>query len=130
MRALACVAALLGGAGWIASAILGGAAVYWAGAALLALAVFVLGLQLTPRAPTWLQAIVGIGSVGLSGSVLATVRAELDAATVDVVAGAAVILLFGFLAVRWRSEAGEARDESRHGRTGPRSRGTRGAHSA
>lgn len=106
MRALACAAAFMGGACWIARVLLTGAAAdaaFWVGAVLLAVAVFGLGLQAAPRAPAWLQAIVGVGSVALAVSVWAIVRAELDSPVVDAVAGGLLALVFVVLARRWFS---------------------------
>ena len=107
MRALACVAAIIGGSCWIARLAFEGSAAdvaFWVGAVLLGVATLVLGVQTAPRAPGWLQAIVGIGAVALAGSVLAIVRAEADAAVTDAVAGGLAVLLFGYLAVRWRPD--------------------------
>lgn len=106
MRALACAAAFMGGACWIARVLLeepAAEAAFWVGAVLLAVAVLGLGLQAVPTAPTWLQVVVGLGSLGLAGSVLAAVRAEADAAMVDAVAGGLTALVFGVLALRWFS---------------------------
>lgn len=104
MRALACAAALMGGACWIARALLEDQPreiAFWAGGALLAIGIFGLGLQAVPRAPRWLQAIVGLGSVALALSLLVTVRAEADPVLVDAVAGGLAGGLFAVLAVVW-----------------------------
>lgn len=119
MRALACASAFMGGACWIARLLLEGAAAdaaFWAGAVLLGLAVLGLGLQAVPRAPVWLQAIVGLGSVGLAWSVLATVRAELDAEVVDAVAGGLAVVVFAALAMRWYDARPRRRQHGSHSR--------------
>lgn len=106
MRVLASLAGVLGGACLLASALADltgttGDAVRYAGFGLLAVAVLCLGLLLVPRAPVWLQAIVGLGCVGLAGSVLATVYTEMADDLVDTVLGGAAAVLFLVLGLRW-----------------------------
>lgn len=110
MRALACAAAFMGGACWIARVLLedtAADAAFRVGAVLLAVAVLGLGLQAVPRAPLWLKVVVGLGSVGLATSVWATVRTEVGSPTVDAVAGGLAVLVFVLLARRWFSAPGE-----------------------
>ncbi|WP_067439602.1 hypothetical protein [Nocardioides jensenii] len=83
----------------------------WLGFGLLGVAALSIGLMLVPKAPVWLQAIVGLGVVGLAGSVLVTLHSELDADSVDLVIGIVAVLLFAVLAVRWR----RARQPRAHG---------------
>jgi hypothetical protein len=102
MRALACAAALLGGACWVVRFVTDLEALYWVGLVLLALAALLAGLAAVPKAPIWLQGIVGVGSVGLFLSVTITLQSATDDATVDLVLGVLAILVFGYTALRLR----------------------------
>ena len=102
MRALACAAALLGGACWVVRYFTDVEGLYGAGLALLAIAALLAGLTAVPKAPIWLQGIVAVGSVGLFWSVTTTLHSALDDATVDLVLGVLAILVFGYAALRLR----------------------------
>ena len=102
MRALSCAAALLGGACWVVRYYTDIEGLYWAGLVLLGIAALLAGLAAVPRAPVWLQGIVGIGSVGLFLSVTTTLHSAVDDATVDLVIGVLAILVFGYVALRLR----------------------------
>ena len=102
MRALACAAALLGGACWVVRYVTDIEVLYWSGLVLLAVTALLAGLAAVPKAPVWLQGIVGIGSVGLFVSVTLTLHSALDDATVDLVLGVLAILVFGYVALRLR----------------------------
>ena len=102
MRALSCAAALLGGACWVVRYFTDVEGLYWAGLVLLGIAALLAGLAAVPRAPVWLQGIVGIGSVGLFLSVTTTLHSALDNATVDLVVGVLAILVFGYVALKLR----------------------------
>lgn len=116
MRRVAVVTGVLGGLSLLVDGVAESGALTWVGLALLAVAVLCLGLTLVPTAPTWLQAVVGVGAVALAASILATLRSEADPGVVDPVIGAAAVVLFLFLALRWR-------------RTAPREPRSQGAHS-
>jgi hypothetical protein len=103
MRALACAAALLGGACWVVRYVTDLEVLYWAGLVLLGIAALLAGLAAVPKAPSWLQAIVGIGSVGLFWSVTMTLHTAASDAVVDLVIGVLAILVFGYVAVRLRT---------------------------
>ena len=102
MRALACAAALLGGACWVVRYFTDLGGLYWAGLVLLGVAALLAGLAAVPRAPVWLQGIVGFGSVGLFWSVTTTLHSAVDDATVDLVIGVLAILVFGYVALKLR----------------------------
>ena len=116
MRTIACAAGILGGACWLVRPFVdgGGADGLWyAGIALLAVATLIAGLRLVPRSPAWLQVIVAVGSLGLAGSVLATVRAEGDADVVDAIAGALALVVAVVMLVR--GSGGREREPRHHG---------------
>ena len=102
MRALACAAALLGGACWVVRFFTDVEVLYWAGLVLLGLAALLAGLAAVPKAPLWLQGIVGLGSVGLFWSVTMTLHTAGPDATVDLVLGVLAILVFGYVALQLR----------------------------
>ena len=102
MRALACAAALLGGACWVVRYFTDIEGLYWAGLVLLGVAALLAGLAAVPKAPIWLQGIVGIGSVVLFWSVTMTLHSAVDDATVDLVIGVLAILVFGYVALKLR----------------------------
>ncbi|MET1058152.1 MAG: hypothetical protein ABWX84_01040 [Nocardioides sp.] len=102
MRALACAAALLGGACWVVRYFTDIEVLYLAGFVLLAVAALLAGLSAVPKAPTWLQAIVGIGSVGLFWSVTMTLHSAAADAAVDLVLGVVAIVGFGYSALKLR----------------------------
>ena len=102
MRALACAAALLGGACWVVRFFTDVEVLYWAGLVLLTLTALLAGLAAVPKAPIWLQGIVGIGSVGLFWSVTMTLHSAAADATVDLVIGVLAILVFGYVALKLR----------------------------
>ncbi|KQY55376.1 MULTISPECIES: hypothetical protein [unclassified Nocardioides] len=103
MRGLAAVTGILGGLCLVVRHFIDSAdPLQWAGFGLLGVAVLCIGLMLVPKAPVWLQAIVAVGVVCLAGSVLVTLHSELDPDPVDLGVGVLAVLLFLFLAVRWR----------------------------
>jgi ABC-type uncharacterized transport system permease subunit len=102
MRALACAAALLGGACWVVRYVTDIDVLYPVGFVLLGLAALLAGLAAVPKAPIWLQGIVGIGSVGLFWSVTMTLHSAAADATVDLVLGVLAILVFGYVALQLR----------------------------
>ena len=102
MRALACATAVIGGACWVANFFVGADILSLVGLVLLGIAALLAGLTSVPKAPVWLQGIVGIGSVGLFVSVTLTLHSALDDATVDQVLGVLAILVFGYVALRLR----------------------------
>lgn len=104
MRPLAAVSGILGGLCLVVRHFVVNAdPLMWAGFGLLGVAVLCIGLTLVPKAPIWLQLIVAVGVLGLTGSLMATLQSELDADLVDLVVGIVAVLLFVFLAVRWRA---------------------------
>ena len=103
MRALACAAALLGGACWVVRFFTDVEVLYWAGLVLLTLTALLAGLAAVPKAPIWLQGIVAIGSVGLFWSVTLTLYSAAADASVDLAIGVLAILVFGYVAVRLRT---------------------------
>jgi hypothetical protein len=116
MRALACAAGVVGGLCWVLNFVVEIAALHWAGLVLLAVTALLAGLASVPKAPTWLQAIVGVGSVGLFVSVVITLWSELADTTVDLVLGAGAVVVFGYLAAKQRGSAGPARQVGSHAR--------------
>ncbi|KRF21231.1 hypothetical protein ASG90_02235 [Nocardioides sp. Soil797] len=105
MRSLAAVCGILGGICLVVQHFLDGIdLLQWVGLGLLGVAALCVGLMLVPKAPVWLQGVVGIGVVALCGSVLATLHSEIGDDIVDLVVGLAAILLFVWLSVRWRKE--------------------------
>ena len=102
MRALSCAAALLGGACWVVRYFTDIEGLYWAGLVLLGVAALLAGLAAVPKAPIWLQGIVGIGSVVLFWSVTTTLHSAGADATVDLVLGVLAILAFGYVALKLR----------------------------
>ena len=102
MRALSCAAALLGGACWVVRYFTDIEGLYWAGLVLLGIAALLAGLAAVPKAPIWLQGIVGIGSVALFWSVTTTLHSVAADATVDLVLGVLAILVFGYAALKLR----------------------------
>lgn len=118
MRTIACVAGILGGVCWLVRLFVddgAGDGLWYAGVVLLAVATLIAGLRLVPRSPVWLQAIVAVGSLGLAGSVLATIRAEGDAEIVDAVAGAVALVVSAVMFVRGRDRGGRERQPRHHG---------------
>lgn len=116
MRTLASSCGLLGGAAWVTRAALDlagalastvDAVLLWSGASLLAVAVLGLGLGLVERAPLWLRAVVAVGVVALSASVLLVLHGDGDGTWVDGVVGAAAMVLSVVALVR-RVRAGRA----------------------
>jgi hypothetical protein len=103
MRALACAAALLGGACWVVRFFTDVEVLYWAGLVLLTLTALLAGLAAVPKAPIWLQGIVAIGSVGLFWSVTLTLYSAAADTSVDLAIGVLAILVFGYVAVRLRT---------------------------
>ena len=96
LRALACVCGLLGGAAWVARAVLDGAIAdlfFWAGLVLLFLALVGLGTTLVSKGAVWLQAIVGIAFPLLVWSVVATLHEAGDPVVVDAVVGVGVAVV-------------------------------------
>ncbi|MGH3306696.1 MAG: hypothetical protein ACRDOX_03320 [Nocardioides sp.] len=95
LRALARVSGLLGGACWVARMLLdrGGSgggtvdALYWAGLALLFVALFGLGTALVNKGAVWLQVIVGIAFPLLVWSVVEVVHSAGDPVVIDAVVG-------------------------------------------
>jgi hypothetical protein len=102
MRALACATAVLGGACWVLRYFTETEILYWIGLVLLGVTALLAGLAAVPKAPSWLQAIVGLGSVGLFWSVTMTLHSAAADATVDLVLGVLAILTFGYVATRLR----------------------------
>ena len=97
MRALACAAALLGGACWVVRYVTDIDVLYPVGFVLLGLAALLAGLAAVPKAPIWLQ-----GIVGLFWSVTMTLHSAAADATVDLVIGVLAILVFGYVALKLR----------------------------
>ncbi|MGH3336573.1 MAG: hypothetical protein ACRDOZ_12180 [Nocardioides sp.] len=94
LRALARVSGLLGGACWVARLLdRGGSgggtvdALYWAGLALLFVALFGLGIALVSKGAVWLQVIVGIAFPLLVWSVVEVVHSAGDPVVIDAVVG-------------------------------------------
>jgi hypothetical protein len=102
MRALACATAVLGGACWVLRYVTENENLYWIGLVLLGITALFAGLAAVPKAPAWLQAIVGVGSVGLFWSVTMTLHSAAADATVDLVLGALAFLVFGYVATKLR----------------------------
>ncbi|QIX25645.1 hypothetical protein ncot_02860 [Nocardioides sp. JQ2195] len=103
MRSLAALCGILGGLCLVAQYFLDDVDLLrWIGLGLLGVAALCIGLMLVPKAPVWLKAIVGVGVVALSGSVLATLHSEIGVEVVDLVVGCAAVLLFLGLGWRWR----------------------------
>ena len=120
LRALARVAGLLGGACWVARMVLdrGGSegamvdALYWAGLALLFVALVGFGTTLVSKGAVWLQAIVGIAFPLLVWSVVEVLRPAGDPVVLDAVVG---ILIAGVsLLALGRSRGGDERPPRRH----------------
>lgn len=95
LSALARVSGLLGGACWVARMLLdrggggGGTvdALYWAGLALLFVALYGLGTTLVSKGTVWLQAIVGVAFALLVWSVVEVVHSAGDPLVIDAVVG-------------------------------------------
>lgn len=122
MRALACIASIIGGACWVGSAVLSGDAARGAdtaGIVLLSVAAALVGFRLTTGPLVWLRAIVGAGCVALSWSLVAAARAEASTDVVNGVAGAGALLLGLFFLVRRPARAdrpdGPPRPSRSHG---------------
>ena len=116
MRALACAAAVLGGACWVLRYVTDAEVLYWAGLALLAVTALLAGLAAVPKAPAWLQAIVAVGSVGLFWSVTMTLHSAAADATVDLMLGVLAIVVFGYYATMLRAAERPARRVGSHAR--------------
>jgi hypothetical protein len=100
MRALACATAILGGACWVVQYFVDQEVLYWIGLVLLGITAMFAGLLSVPKAPIWLQLIVGAGSVGLFAAVLTTLHSAGDDTVVDLVLGALAIVVFAIVATR------------------------------
>lgn len=112
VRSLAAVSGILGGLCLVVHHFLDDLdPLQWVGIGLLGLATLCIGLMLVPKAPVWLQGVVGIGVVALCGSVLATLHSEIGTDVVDLVVGIVAVLLFLWLGWRWR----KARAPRAHG---------------
>jgi hypothetical protein len=100
MRALACATAILGGACWVVQYFVDQEVLYWVGLVLLGITAMFAGLLSVPKAPIWLQLIVGAGSVGLFAAVLTTLHSAGDDTVVNLVLGALAIVVFAIVATR------------------------------
>ena len=116
MRALACAAAVLGGACWVLRYFTEDDVWYLVGLVLLGVTALLAGLAAVPKAPAWLQAIVAVGSVGLFWSVTMTLHSAAADATVDLVLGVVAILVFGYYATTLRGAERPARRVGSHAR--------------
>jgi hypothetical protein len=116
MRALACATAILGGACWVVQFFLDQDVLYWIGLVLLGLTALLAGLASVPKAPIWLQLIVGAGSVGLFAAVLTTLQSAADETVVNLALGVVAIVVFGFVALRLPRAAKPHRHVGTHAR--------------
>src|ERR1700752_1571519 len=96
---LACLGALTGGLLWVGRLVLGDepAVLFWAGLALLALALAAAGASLVTKGTWWLRLIVAVALPALVLSLYSGIRTMADTVVVDAVAGAlAMVLGLGF----------------------------------
>ena len=115
VRALARVCGLLGGACWVTRLVRGGEPadpLYWAGLALLFVAMFGLGTTLVSKGALWLQVIVGVAFPLLVWSVVEVLHSAGDPVVIDAVAG--VLIGGAALLGLGRSGSGEERPPRRH----------------
>lgn len=95
MRALACIASVVGGGSWIASVFATGDVsdyLDWAGIGLLSLAALLVGTRLTGSLLP-LRLVVAVGCVALAWSVVAVLRSEVDLDLVNAGLGGLAVLL-------------------------------------
>ena len=113
-RPLVLAAGLLGGMSWVAHLFVDAAPLWWAGAALLALAAGLVGARLA-QVP-WLAVIAGISTAALFWSLVELARdAGSDPRVAEGVVGACAALLVGVATVLWRPvEGSEPRPHGRH----------------
>jgi hypothetical protein len=103
LRALACVAGVLGGVCWVVGAFLAGGvadAVIWTGLGVLSIAAFGAGTRIAGGSLVLLRAVVGVGCVALGWSVVAAAVSELPRSGVVGVVGVLALLLALVLLVR------------------------------
>lgn len=109
-RALFSLAAILGGAVWIARFFLDGdlaEALSWLGLGLVLLGAMGVGLQLVSKSPMPLRVVVAVGITALVWSVYAVVRGDSDGRLLDLVLGVLVVL-FALTQVGGRPRGGDA----------------------
>lgn len=98
---LGSIAAVLGGVAWIAAALLAwgedelGAALYYAGFALLVVAFAALGYALVSTAPVWLRAVVTLATPALGAMVWLILDDAIPQAYVAAVVGGVLLLVGG-----------------------------------
>jgi len=103
LRALACVAGVLGGVCWVVGAFLGGGtaeAVIWTGLGLLSIAAFGAGTLIAGGSLVLLRVLVGVGCVALGWSLVEAAVSEVPRSAVVGAVGALVLLLSFVLLVR------------------------------
>lgn len=123
LRTVTRAAGVLGGVCWLVRYVLDAAGsgegtvagvLYWAGLALLFVALLGFGSELVSRSALWLQAIVGVAFPLLVWSVLEVLHPGTDPSLVDAVFGAALLLLCLSQLVRGR-DGDRGASRRRHG---------------
>lgn len=125
LRTVARVAGIVGGTCWLLRYVLDAAgsgdgtpadALYWAGLALLFVALAGLGSQLVSKSAVWLQAIVGVAFPLLVWSVLEVLDPGTDPSVVDAIFGGALLLLCLRDLLKSRPERAPRRAHGAHSR--------------
>jgi len=122
LRVLAVLAGVLGGACWVARWVAGregevaswADSAYWAGLALLGLALAGVGAGLVSRSAVWLRVLVAIAFPLLVWSVYSVLRGADDDLRLDAILGGVAVVVFAGMLLRGR-RARQAKPRRSHG---------------